>query len=70
MEMSRSTVYAGLVGVAWNDGDHDKPQRVDRLLVLIDIADGLLSVADAKRPRGSQLRVRLTNTILPAIIEE
>jgi hypothetical protein len=26
-----------------------------RLLVLLDIANGLLSVADARRPRGFQL---------------
>jgi len=26
--MSRSTVGMGLVGVAWDDGDHDEPQRL------------------------------------------
>jgi transposase len=33
-----------LVEVAWDDGDHDEPQRAD---ALIDIADGRLSIADA-----------------------
>jgi hypothetical protein len=28
-EMSRSTVGLGLVGVAWDDGDHDEPRRAD-----------------------------------------
>jgi hypothetical protein len=27
--MSRSTVGVGLVGVAWDDGDHDEPQGAD-----------------------------------------
>src|SRR6266850_6460357 len=27
IEMSRSTVGMGLVEVAWDDGDHDEPQR-------------------------------------------
>jgi hypothetical protein len=29
IEMSRSTVGMRLVGVAWDDGDHDEPQRAD-----------------------------------------
>src|SRR5271169_110795 len=29
IEMSRSTVWVGLVGVAWDDGDHDEPQGAD-----------------------------------------
>src|SRR6266849_4174429 len=29
IEMSRSTVGVGLVGVAWDDGDHDEPRRAD-----------------------------------------
>src|SRR5271166_4963972 len=29
IEMSRSSVCVRLVGVAWDDGDHDEPQRAD-----------------------------------------
>src|SRR5512133_1443541 len=29
IEMSRSTVGMRLVGVAWDDGDHDEPHRAD-----------------------------------------
>ena len=29
IEMSHSTVGVGLVGVAWDDGDHDEPRRAD-----------------------------------------
>jgi len=36
-----------LVGVAWDDGDHDEPQGADAFAVSIDVADGRLSVADA-----------------------
>ena len=68
--MSRSTVGMGLVEVAWDDGDHDGRNELTRLRVLIDIADGLLPAADTTRPRDFELRVRLTNTIFPAILEE
>ena len=44
--MSGSSVCLRLVGVAWDDGDHDEPQGADASAGA-DIADGRLSVADA-----------------------
>jgi hypothetical protein len=44
--MLRSTVGMGLVEVAWDDGTMSR-NELTRLRVLIDIADGRLSVADA-----------------------
>ena len=44
--------------VAWHDGDHDELQRADALRVLIDVADGRLSVADATGLIGVRLGAR------------
>jgi hypothetical protein len=44
--MLRSTVGMGLVEVAWDGGTMSR-NELTRLRVLIDIADGRLSVADA-----------------------
>jgi hypothetical protein len=30
--MSRSTVGTSLVGVAWDDGDHNEPHRLDDIV--------------------------------------
>jgi hypothetical protein len=45
--MSRSTVGVGLVGVAWMTVITASGKELTRLRVLIDVADGRLSVADA-----------------------
>src|SRR5260370_11267669 len=58
IEMSRSPVCVRLVGVARHDGDHDELQRADALRVLIDVADGRLSVADARGLIGVRLAAR------------
>jgi hypothetical protein len=47
IEMSRSSVCLRLVGVAWDDGDHDEPQGADAPAGADRYGDGRLSVADA-----------------------